>query len=642
MTRVLYPVVALICILLTSTFSSGLSLTVTNVSDIPSANKVTLADNYDDFSQGDFTDVNFSRVTLSLSLDEETATVNGSMHIDFYNGDPIPFNSIPFHLYTSGMMYETRKGSITINSIESAGSSPEVTDHNVLSDQNLLWVNIASPVQPGEFVSFEINFTTVMPDGEDRSGFYGNDAAQTRIYTFSSSYPIPCVYDQYDGWNTDPYSDVGDPFYFDMAFYDLFVEVPNGMVVAATGEVDAQTTADGRTRYYYEIPSPVREVTFSASRYYIVESTLHNGVNVSTFFLPASASLWEDDSLDQAVQSLDLFNTTLGIYPYSTLNVVEQHAYYGGMEYPCQVYVTRVISATIQEGTRVFWYLELVIVHEIAHQWWSQLVGDDCVDWGFLDEGLTCWAHSYYGEYYYDDWEYFQYYRYLDSVRFFFAQYGSGVIINESNAVRPDLTGHVDYIQTPLILEKLRKTIGHDMFISGLQLFFRELYFGIATLNNLQTAFEDVYGGNLDWFFFPWFDNPYLPLYEIENAQYEVTTTTLTFNIIDLNEHLNPNEYSQQIPVTVYDSQDNILVDQEVWVNGTTTISWQLTASPDLIVLDYSDYIIVQLSSESQDSYEYGGLGISVLYPIDPIMLTISVSVVVAIPLIVYYLKKKR
>jgi len=642
MVRIHYPIAALIIILFTSTLSVGLSFPITDVSNLSNNSASVLSDDYDDFSQGDFDDADFSRVNLSLSLDEGNAIVNGSMQIDFYNGDPIPFDSIPFHLYTYGMLYQSRRGEIIINSVESTGSSPEVTDYQVLSSQGILWIDLASAVPSGGVVSLDINFTTVMPDGEDRSGVFGTDADQTRIYTFSSSYPIPCVYDKFDGWNTDPYSDVGDPFYFDMAFYDLFVEVPNGMVVAATGEVEARATADGRTRYHYEISSPVREVTFSASRYYIVESALHNGVNVSTFYLPASESLWDGDSLDQTVQSLDLFNTTLGIYPYSTLNVVEQHAYYGGMEYPCQVYITRVISEQIQEDTRVSWYLELVIVHEVAHQWWSQLVGDDCVDWGFLDEGLTCWAHSYYGEYYYDDWEYFQYYRYLDIVRLFFAEYGSGSIINESNTVRPALTGHVDYIQTPLILEKLRLTIGHDTFISGLQLFFREFYFKIATLNDLQNAFEEVCDEDLDWFFLPWFANGYLPLYEIENAQYEVSTTTLTFDILDHNEHLHPHVYSQQIPVIVYDSLDNILTDTTIWVNGTTTVTLQLTASPDSIVLDYSDYVIVQLPDETTNSYVFSGLGISVLYPIDPIMLTIGVSVVVAIPLIFYYMKKKR
>ncbi len=363
---------------------------------------------------------------------------------------------------------------------------------------------------------------------------------------------------------------------------------------------------------------------------------------MSTFYLPASASLWEDDSLNQAVQSLELFNTTLGVYPYATLNVVEQHAYYGGMEYPCQVYVTRVISETIEAGTRIFWYLELVIAHEVAHQWWSQLVGDDCVDWGFLDEGLTCWTHSYYGEYYHDDWEYFQYYRYLDSARLFFAEYGSGSIINESNTVRPDLTGYVDYTQTPLVLEKLRITLGHDIFISGLQLFFKEFYFGIATLHDLQTAFEDVYGQDLDWFFFPWFENAFLPLYEIKNAQYDGAATTLTFDIIDANEQQNPYIYSQQVPVIVYGNQDNILAETNAWINGTTTLTLQISASPSLIVLDYTGYILVQLPDESTNSYEYGGWGISVIYPIDPIMLTIGISVVVATPLLVYYVKKKR
>ncbi|GAH53747.1 unnamed protein product, partial [marine sediment metagenome] len=30
----------------------------------------------------------------------------------------------------------------------------------------------------------------------------------------------------------------GDPFYFDMAYYNLFIEAPNGMIIAATGNLE--------------------------------------------------------------------------------------------------------------------------------------------------------------------------------------------------------------------------------------------------------------------------------------------------------------------------------------------------------------------------------------------------------------------
>jgi len=600
-----------------------------------------IASDYDRFSRGNFSGASLSRLNLSVSLNENESTVQGTLMIDFYNEDPVTFNSIPFHLYPSGMAYATRPGKIGIHNVTTTGHPADALTFDVSYNQQLMWVNLPSPLLPGERTSLNISFTTTLPDGGlDRAGAYGSDMNQTRIFTFASCYPVPCVYDEFDGWNTDPYISVGDPFYYDMAFYNLSIDVPEGMVIASTGSPVVKSSQDGRTEYHYCISLPVREVTFSASRYYVIQSNIHNGVNVTSFYLPASALLWENNSLQQAVQALDLFNSTFGVYPYSTLNVVEQHAAYGGMEYPCQVYVTRAVSERIAAGQRAPWYLELVTAHEVAHQWWSQLVGDDCVDWGFLDEGLASWSHSYYAEHYYSDWEYFQEPRLLDQVRTFYAQYRVGCTVNQSNLVRPDVASFVDYIQMPVILEKLRQTIGQDAFVSGLGRFLRERYFLIATLNDLQDALESSASGDLDWFFLPWFNNPFLPDYAIRNAVYEPTSSSLTFEVIDLNRNPNDYDYSQQIPIEVYDGVGHVIGEANVWVNGTTSVVFQTTDRPSEIRLDYSGYVIVQLPNLSMTYYSTDQIVTSYLYM--ALLGTGVASAVIAVSITVCLLRKRR
>ncbi len=579
------------------------------------SNSIILSDNYDDFSQGDFSAVNLSSLTLYLSLNESSATINGTLLIDFFNNAPTPIDRIPFHLYTSGMQYNERQGEIIVNNVTAIGSTPAVDNFEVISNDQLMWVNLESDVQPEEFVSLNITFQTLMPDGQDRSGYYGTDIDETRIYTFADSYPIPCVYDEFDGWNIDPYLPVGDPFYFEMAFYDLYVQIPENMTIAGTGEIGSIQTENGQSTYHYNISYPVREVTFSASRYYQMESEMYNGVNISAYFLPATANLWETDAIEMSIQALNLFNTSFGIYPYSTLNIVEQHAFYAGMEYPCQVYITYAIGQQILEGTRAVEWFELTIAHEVAHQWWSQIVGDDCVDWGFLDENLASWSHAYYGEVYYDDWTHFQDTRYLDIVRTFYAEYSAESIINRSNTVRPDLTSYVDYTQGTVILEKLRLTLGNSQFMLALKDFFQNQYFQIATLNDLQASFEEVHGTNLDWFFMPWYGNGYLPEYAIESAVYAPSTGNLTFEIVDLNEYRNDYTYSQQIPLVVKDAQGNDLIDSIVWVNGTTSYEFQLTNAPDSITLDYSGFVLVQLPDTLTTSYSINSARIYTVAP---------------------------
>ncbi len=589
-------------------------------------------DDYERFSKGNFTGVELSNLSLSVRLDEVNSKVAGNLTIDYYNSDPVAFASIPFHLYASGMRYESRQGQIQILNVTTTGPSPVVLSYSLEPNGQVMWVDLPAPVAPDGRISFLISFVTTLPDGLDRSGALGLDVAHARIYTFASCYPMPCVYDESDGWNTDLYVEYGDPFYHDMAFYDFLVEVPENMTVAATGElIDVQN--DGvNTTYHYSARLPVREVTFSASRYYRVESIKVGHVNITSYYLENSRPEWENDVLQWSNNTLRLLNNTYGIYPYSTLNIVEQHAFYGGMEYPCQVYVTNLVLTLMRDGLRPGWYLKLIVIHEVTHQWWSQIVGTDAIDWGFLDEGLTCWSHSYYGEYYHGNWESYQYYRYLDVSRTFYAENGIDTALNLSNYDRPELVGYVDYTKAPLILERLRVEIGHEAFVAGLSLFFKTSYFRFGTLSGLQESMEMAVGGSLDWFFNPFFDNPRLPDYSVSDVFYNSADHTLSLTVEDMNEVSNPYPYAQRVPITVRGSKflaasseldldfpyervsGEILNEDYVWINGTTSLTLTVEGNPEEVRLEYEDYVLVELENAGT---EYAAHAVQIVGRID-------------------------
>ena len=542
-----------------------------------------------------------SNLSLVVELDEALSVIKGNLTIDYYNTDPISFDRIPFHLYPSGMQYENRPGEINILNVTTTDSPNTDLIFEVLSDQQLMWVNLTSPLESNQSVSFRISFNTTLPDGQDRANSYGHDSNQSRVYTCTAFYPIPCVYDEFDGWNIDEYLTTGDPFYFDMAYYDLIIEIPNGMVVAATGELLDRTTDGVTTIYHYNPIYPVREVVFSASRYFLVESEIVNGINISSYYLPHSNALWEEDALVTAVNSCLLFNESFGFYPYTTYNIVEAYGFYGGMEYPCQVQISESIADHHPDDAE--FYQELVIAHETAHQWWCQLVGNDQIDWGHLDEGLTCWSTDYYFDYYNPDWQYFENYWALDAVRTYYDNTSQPSRINQSiyEFIGTDMSYRFTaYTKAPLILQKLHLTIGHENFIAGLRHFFKEYKFKIATFPNLQESFETITNTSLDWFFFPWFDNPYLPRYYYRQMDYNSITNTITVTIGDLKEDNNTYPYSQQLYIQVMDyQQQDIYYREQVWINGTTTLNLKLsqTGNPGAVLLMYESDVLVELPS---------------------------------------------
>jgi aminopeptidase N len=271
------------------------------------------------------------------------------------------------------------------------------------------------------------------------------------------------------------------------------------------------------------------------------------------------------------------------------------------MEYPNQVYITESIDNWEAPLSYKRHWLELIIAHELGHQWWYNLVGNDEIDVGFLDEGITCWSTDYYGEYYYGDWEHFQNTPYIQEVRIYYNETSKSSKINQT--IYECIDNYADYwyiayIKAPLIFEKLRQTIGHSNFIAGLRLYFESYQYKLVVLSDMQQAFETVIGQSLDWFFFPWFDNLYLPKYSFSEHNYNAATKVLNITIEDINEPLNDYAYSQQVPLAVYNASGYVIYSQDVWINGTTELSLSLSANSSKVSLLYNNYVLVQLNTD--------------------------------------------
>ncbi|TKJ20156.1 MAG: hypothetical protein CEE43_13255 [Promethearchaeota archaeon Loki_b32] len=552
--------------------------------------------------------VEFSSYNLSVIFNPSTSSVSGNLTVNYYNNDPVDFEQIPFHLFLSGMQYVSREGDIDILNVTTVSEPKTPLNFTVDEQAQLLWVNLSTTLNPYESISFEIEFHSIIPDGGlDRANSHGE--GNNTIFKFTSFYPMPCVYDEFDGWNTDPYLDVGDPFYHDMAYYDLIIEAPKNITIAATGELIDKINKEATIVHHFSPrsvenfdPLPVREVTFAASEGYKNEWEIINDVNVSTYYIPNSEEMWENNALDYSVAAFNLFNDTFGFYPYSTLNIVEEYALYLGMEYPLQVYASEIIDNYEYSTAVKKQILEKVIVHEIAHQWWYNLVGFDEIDWGFLDEGLTCWSTDYYAEIIHGNWEYFQWTKYYDRVRTYYADEYLPSKINQSayDLIATSLDWvYISYYKSPLIFEKICRTLGESNFLIGLSNFFEQYKFEIALLSNLQDVFEAFIGSSLDWLFFPWFDNDYIPNYRFTKCGYDENTNKLTVIIADQNETINDYLYSQQVMLYVYDSGDSIIYSDYVWINSTTTIVIPLVDIPYNVRLEYGQDVIAQLGDEN-------------------------------------------
>jgi aminopeptidase N len=151
----------------------------------------------------------------------------------------------------------------------------------------------------------------------------------------------------------------------------------------------------------------------------------------------------------------------------------------------------------------------IATAHEVAHQWWYNVVGNDVFEEPWLDEALTTYSSGIYSqEAIGQEW-------YQGLVDFWEARYDQLLAEGEDDLVTGSLEyyedpgrrasyGGVVYTKGALFFKDLREEIGDQAFFTALQSYYQNYQFEIATGQDLLDAFEAAAGRQLDDFYDQW------------------------------------------------------------------------------------------------------------------------------------------
>jgi hypothetical protein len=131
--------------------------------------------------------------------------------------------------------------------------------------------------------------------------------------------------------------------------------------------------------HVYELAN-ARDFAFSASPSYRVASTTAGGVLIGVYYTTGSASA----ALSTAVAAVNRFESAFGQYQWSRLIIAQTGRPGSGNESPGIVFL----------GGPLFSARE-VVAHEVAHQWFYAMSGNDQLREPWLDEGISEFAASY-------------------------------------------------------------------------------------------------------------------------------------------------------------------------------------------------------------------------------------------------------
>ena len=306
-------------------------------------------------------DCHYSETSHALAVNQTTHYINHSTQILF---------DVKFHLYANAFQANAQHPAVAPSEVEraypngfDAGYAKVTTPHTTLngSDNTVVTVPIKNGLKPGEALDIDLQYTIKLANVKHRLGY------TEHAVNLGNFYAIPVVYD--NGWQTYPYSYNGDPFYNEPYNFDVTITAPEGYLIATSG------TLVGKNHYQGYL---LRDFAIVLSRDFKTLSRNVGNTTVTYYYLNDEIP---DVSLYTACNALAYFSNTFYDYPYATLNVVQTDFLQGGMEYGALVYIALDITDQLQ--------YQNVIVHEIAHQWWYGLVGNNQTRTAWIDEGLA-------------------------------------------------------------------------------------------------------------------------------------------------------------------------------------------------------------------------------------------------------------
>ncbi|GHJ44724.1 hypothetical protein Cs7R123_20660 [Catellatospora sp. TT07R-123] len=302
--------------------------------------------------------------TLNLTSDATGANWTGHETIGFTNVSSVALSEVYLRLWdnyhgTCPSVQPIKVSNVTggtAGSLEVACTALKIT--------------LPAPLAQGQSGTVGFDVSIAVPDGSDR---FGRDGSYNFI---GNAIPVLAVRDG-AGWHLDPYTNNGESFYQLASNYTVTLDHPTSVLTPASGTSTEAPGGSGRT-VTTATANNVREFAWVAGPFVKTSTTSSGGVLVNTYRTSGITASTASSMQSTAASAMDGHGSRFGAYPYGEVDLIlHNNFWFGGMEYPG--IVLSQASAT-------------PVIHELGHQWFYGIVGDDEYTVPWLDEGFTDYA----------------------------------------------------------------------------------------------------------------------------------------------------------------------------------------------------------------------------------------------------------
>jgi aminopeptidase N len=515
------------------------------------------------------TNIDVTYYKLNLSINYSASTISGVVTVD---AKPVqgPLSSFFLDLVNQ----------LQVTLVKMNGGSNLTFSQPSGSDQ--LKINLDRTYATGEKFSVDIYYQGTPGTRGFGSFNFSTHNSQPIVWTLSEPYGAK------DWWpSKDTPGDKADSS-------DVWITAPSSFVSVSNGKLIAEiTNGDGTKTYKWKNSYPIAGylISLAMTNYSLYQNQFtYSGTTmpVTHYVYPENLTTSNKSYLDNTVTALQIFSDKFGPYPF--LREKYGHAQFGwggGMEH--------------QTCTSLVSFGEMLIVHELCHQWYGDKV--TCKDWQniWLNEGFATYGECVYQEAKYGTSNYKSYVSSLMST----AKGASGTIYvqdisNENQIFNTART----YDKGGVVLHMLRGVVGDDVFFQIMKQYASEpgLAYGVAATEDFQRVAERIYGQSLNYFFQEWIYGVSYPKYTFGWNTQQVSGNTYNLHLnIKQNTNTNPVFFTMPIQIKYVTPLETKTI---TIINNTQNQGWNISVNgqPTSVTFDPDNWIMKDYTLTSIDN----------------------------------------
>ncbi len=378
---------------------------------------------------------------------------------------------------------------------------------------------------------------------------------------------------------------------------EIIATVPASYYVLSNGVLRGTEAVEGdRKRWHWSQEQSHAPYLFSvvAGEFEPLEQSWKNIPIIS--YVPKGRMEEAERSFGQTPEMMKLFCEKIGYrYPwpkYAQICVDEYVA--GGMEHTS---ATTLTTRTLHDArAELDVSSEGLVAHELAHQWWGDLL--TCKDWGelWLNESFATYFATLWKEHD-EGWEEATWTRYREAESYFNEdknRYRRAIVNYRFKNPRAMFDRH-SYPKGARVLHMLRNELGDDAFWAALRHYALRHEFGVVESADLREAIEASTGRGLNWFFDQWIHHGGHPEFEASyrwdsDEKLVRLTVRQTQTVTDLTPLF-------RVPVEIEVVTPSETITRKITIaKAEETFSFAVAQRPRRVVFDPQDWILKKLS----------------------------------------------